>query len=84
MTARGLAENGRARLGLGTTRDVVMIDAELATTVTAAEVPSELAEAYGRQAGWDPRMEGDRHRYFVLVPDRIQFGVRPTRSLGAP
>ena len=60
-----------ARLALGPTRDVVVIDARLERSVSAAEAP-DLAEQYARQADWDPRNAGDTYRYLVLRPERIQ------------
>src|SRR3546814_17281091 len=42
LTARNLAESGRARLGIGHTRDVVMIDAHVVDTVSISDAPSEI------------------------------------------
>jgi hypothetical protein len=72
VTARNITSQGRARLGLGPTRDVVMIDAELEQVYGLDEVPSGLAERYAAQADWDPRESGDRMRFLVLRPQRIQ------------
>lgn len=71
VTARNIVSQRRARLGLGPTRDVVMIDAELEQAYDLAEVPAELARRYAAQAGWDPRNSGGM-RYLVLRPQRIQ------------
>jgi hypothetical protein len=71
-TARNLISQGNARLGLGPTRDVVMIDAELERVYQLDEVPADLAERYAAQAGWDPRTAGERMRFLVLRPQRIQ------------
>ena len=43
VTARNIISQGRARLGLGPTRDVVMIDAELEQVYDLNEVPADLA-----------------------------------------
>ena len=53
-TARNLTASGAARLAVGPTRDVVMVDAvlEKAVDVTA---DAALGEAYVGQADWDPR-----------------------------
>jgi hypothetical protein len=72
VTARNLTRQGRARLGLGPTRDVVMIDAELEQVYGLDEVPAGLARRYAAQADWDPRESGDRMRFLVLRPHRIQ------------
>jgi hypothetical protein len=72
LTARNIAASGRARIGAGETRDVVMIDARHEDTVAAAQFPVERTDAYVAQAGWDPRMAGDDQVFMLLRPDRIQ------------
>jgi hypothetical protein len=72
VTARNIISQGRARLGLGPTRDVVMIDAELEQVYGLDELPVDLGRRYARQADWDPRESGDRMRFLVLRPQRIQ------------
>ena len=71
-TARNIISHRRARLGLGPTRDVVMIDAELEQVYSLAEVPAGLARRYAMQADWDPRESGGQMRFLVLRPLRIQ------------
>jgi hypothetical protein len=72
VTARNIISQGRARLGLGPTRDVVMIDAVLEQVYGLDEVPAGLARRYAMQADWDPRESGGRMRFLVLRPERIQ------------
>jgi hypothetical protein len=75
LTARNMAATQRARLALGTTGDVVLIDAVLATEVGTAEAADSLAETYAGQADWDPRREdsdGAGYVYLCLAPERIQ------------
>lgn len=69
-TARNVAATGRARLGVGPTRDVVLIDAELERSVDVADDP-ELGAAYVAQADWDPR-NSDGYVFLVLRPVRMQ------------
>ena len=69
-TARNLAASGVARLALGTTRDVVMIDATLETTVDVGQ-DAALGAAYVAQADWDPR-GSDGYMFLVLRPVRLQ------------
>ncbi len=71
-TARNLAATGRARVGAGATRDVVMLDVSVRSSHPQAEAPADLIAAYAAQADWDPSEEGGTNVYFVLVPDRIQ------------
>jgi hypothetical protein len=70
VTARSLLASGRARLAVGPTRDVVMIDAVLDRSVDVAE-DDELWSAYTAQADWDPR-EGSGYLFLVLRPLRLQ------------
>jgi hypothetical protein len=72
VTARNLASHRHARLGIGPTRDVVMVDAELERVYGLDEVPADVASGYAAQADWDPRESGDRMRFLVLRPLRIQ------------
>jgi hypothetical protein len=70
-TARSLAEHGRARLGLGPTRDVVLIDAVLDETIPVT-ASGAVGEAYAGQSDWDPRTAGESYVFLVLRPQRIQ------------
>jgi hypothetical protein len=71
-TARGIAAAGRARIGVGPTRDVVMIDAVLERSVPVAEAPAHLADGYAARSDWDPRDDPGGYAYLVLRPERIQ------------
>ena len=70
VTGRNLAASGRARLGVGPTRDVVVIDVIVERTVDVA-ADGDLAAAYAARADWDPR-DAAGYRFFVLRPVRIQ------------
>jgi hypothetical protein len=70
VTARNLTSNHAARLGVGPTRDVTMIDAVLERVVDVAE-DAELGEAYVAQADWDPRRDTG-YVFLVLRPVRVQ------------
>ncbi|WP_250030502.1 pyridoxamine 5'-phosphate oxidase family protein [Paractinoplanes maris] len=70
-TARNLTARGRARIGLGPTRDVVLIDAVLERTIPVTEAPAEGA-AYAAQNDWDPRTAGDSYVFLALRPERVQ------------
>jgi len=61
--------DGTARLALGPTRDVVIIDAVLDQAINLDEVP--LAERYADQADRDPRTARGRFVVVVLRPERI-------------
>ena len=72
VTTRNLADSGRARVGAGETRDVVMIDARLETSYPAEAAPAAIVDAYLAQSDWDPRDQGIPFVFSVLVPERIQ------------
>jgi hypothetical protein len=68
-TAVNLAASGRARLAVGPSRDVVMIDAEVERTVEVTD--DDLWTAYVGQADWDPR-QGSGYQFVVFRPLQIQ------------
>jgi hypothetical protein len=70
VTARNLDASGRARLAVGPTRDVVMIDAVLEQAVDVGDADA-LGAAYVAQADWDPR-EDTGYLFLVLRPVRMQ------------
>jgi hypothetical protein len=70
VTARNLAASGVARLAVGPTRDVALIDVVLERSV-GVDDDEPLGEAYAAQADWDPRgVPG--YVFLVLRPTRIQ------------
>ena len=69
-TGRNLRARGKARLALGDTRDVVMIDAVLERTIAVGDA-GPVGEAYAAQNDWDPRTAGDSYVFLTLRPDRI-------------
>jgi hypothetical protein len=71
-TVSNVVASGQARLALGETRDVLMMDAALVEAVPASDAPIILAEGYAAQAGWDPRTDADNYVFLVLEPRRIQ------------
>ena len=70
VTARNLTASGTARLAVGPTRDVVMLDAVLETAVDVA-ADDALGTAYAAQADWDPRGAAG-YVFLVLRPVRVQ------------
>ncbi len=70
-TARNVLAHGKARLALGPTRDVVMIDARLEHTIPVADA-GPVGDAYAAQSDWDPRTAGDSYVFLILRPERIQ------------
>ncbi|MGW6141258.1 pyridoxamine 5'-phosphate oxidase family protein [Streptomyces sp. NPDC055140] len=70
-TGRNLRATGRARLGVGPTRDVVMIEGT-AQTLTAAELPGDIGDAFAERTGFDPRKLTSEYLYFRVTPQRVQ------------
>ncbi len=70
VTARNIEASGKARLAVGPTRDVVMIDAALERSVDVAD-DEALGTAYVAQADWDPR-GSTGYVFLVLRPVRVQ------------
>jgi hypothetical protein len=70
VTTSNLTVSGRARLAVGPSRDVVMIDAVLERTVGVDE-DDALGAAYAAQSDWDPRGDSD-YVFLVLRPVRLQ------------
>ncbi len=66
-TVRNLEANRRARLGIGPTRDVVLLDVEVDRIEVAGE--SALLTRYSAQADWTP--PGD-YAVITLRPTRVQ------------
>ncbi|KYK13968.1 pyridoxamine 5'-phosphate oxidase family protein [Streptomyces rochei] len=70
-TGRNLRDGGRARLALGHTRDVVLIDGE-AEVFGLREAPAGAAEAFAAKTGWDPRGDGASYAWFRVRPLAVQ------------
>lgn len=70
-TGRNLAATGRARVGIGPTRDVVMVEGAV-ETVQPAELTEQDAELFAAKTGFDPRRLATPYLYFRVVPQRVQ------------
>ncbi|MCX5079835.1 pyridoxamine 5'-phosphate oxidase family protein [Streptomyces sp. NPDC056121] len=70
-TGRNLRATRRARLGVGPTRDVVMIEGT-AQTLTPAELPDGVGDAFAEKTGFDPRTLTSEYLYFRVTPRRVQ------------
>jgi hypothetical protein len=71
VTARNLVAGKRTRLGVGPTRDVVVVEGELHRTMPTDEVDEATATAFAERTGFDPRDEAG-FAYFWIRPVRIQ------------
>ncbi|MGW3725949.1 pyridoxamine 5'-phosphate oxidase family protein [Streptomyces sp. NPDC000851] len=70
-TGRNLATTRVARLGLGHTRDVSMIDGDVEVLEIDA-VPQERGNRFTARTGFDPRTPATPYRWFRITPRRIQ------------
>lgn len=69
-TGRNLQATGKVQLGIGPTRDVVLIDGTV-RVLSAGELTDELCDDFATKAGFDPRGLSS-YRYFRIQPQRIQ------------
>jgi nitroimidazol reductase NimA-like FMN-containing flavoprotein (pyridoxamine 5'-phosphate oxidase superfamily) len=69
-TGRNLLGTGRVRLGLGATRDVVLIEGT-AQALNAEELTEGLGDAFAVKSGFDPRQLRD-YVYVRIQPKRVQ------------
>jgi Pyridoxamine 5'-phosphate oxidase len=70
-TGRNLAATRIARLALGHTRDVTMIEGEVEVLEMDA-LPPERGGRFATRAGFDPRTLTTPYRWFRISPRRIQ------------
>jgi hypothetical protein len=80
-TARNLRRAGWARLGLGPTRDVVIVEGPVVEI--AVEADDALAEAHARAAGFDAR-NSPGYVFFQLRPERILAWRNPAEAEAGP
>ncbi|MFJ8630550.1 pyridoxamine 5'-phosphate oxidase family protein [Streptomyces sp. NPDC093568] len=70
-TGRNLRATGRTRLGIGPTRDVVMVEGTV-DTITRAELSEEEGDRFAARTGFDPRQLSTPYLYFRVRPSRVQ------------
>ena len=70
-TARNVSVSGQARLALGPSRDVVMIDAA-AAVVARSGATAAVAGAYRDRTGWEPGADGGEWVFILFQPTTMQ------------
>jgi len=70
-TGRNLRGGARARLALGDTRDVVLVDGDV-ESYTRDTVPEAAALAFLAKTGWDPRGDAASYGFFRVRPLEVQ------------
>ncbi|MFC0623043.1 pyridoxamine 5'-phosphate oxidase family protein [Kribbella deserti] len=67
---RNLLANGKVRLAIGQTRDVVLVHGST-EAIPAAELDAATGDAFAARTGFDPRTLSTPYFYFRVRPDRI-------------
>lgn len=70
-TGRNLAANPSVQVGLGLTRDVVLVQGTVEVTAVD-DIDSGLGDAFAAKAGFEPRRQADLYSYFRITPRSIQ------------
>jgi hypothetical protein len=68
-TSRNIQATGTVRLGIGLTRDVVLIEG---TVRPETELSAEEGDAFAVKTGFDPRELSTPYTYFRIHPRRLQ------------
>ncbi|MFF9275999.1 pyridoxamine 5'-phosphate oxidase family protein [Streptomyces griseosporeus] len=71
-TGRNLAGTRVARLALGHTRDVSVIDGEVADVLEMDALPRERGDRFAVRTGFDPRTLATPYRWFRIVPRQVR------------
>ncbi|MFF9623608.1 pyridoxamine 5'-phosphate oxidase family protein [Streptomyces griseosporeus] len=71
-TGRNLAGTRVARLALGHTRDVTVIDGEVVDVLEMDALPRERGDRFAAHTGFDPRTPATPYRWFRIVPRQVQ------------
>lgn len=71
-TGRNLRATGKIRIGVGPTRDVILIEGTVTDTVAAGDIPDDVGDAFAAKTGFDPRELTTPYLYFRICPRRVQ------------
>jgi len=80
-TGRNLAVTQTARLALGHTRDVSMIDGRV-EVVEIDALAEQRAERFAQRSAFDPRALATPYRWFCISPRRIQVWRKANELAG--
>jgi Pyridoxamine 5'-phosphate oxidase len=69
-TGRNMQATGKVRLGIGPTRDVVLIEGTV-RALAATELTDDAGDAFAAKTGFDPR-QLTGYLYFRIHPQRLQ------------
>jgi hypothetical protein len=70
-TMRNLRSTGKVRVGIGPTRDLILIEGTAEGT-PAADLPADIGTAFAEKTGFDPRELTTPYTYFRVRPHLVQ------------
>ena len=70
-TGRNLAANPSVQVGVGLTRDVVLVQGSV-EVISSDGLEPALGDAFAAKAGFDPRRQSAHYSYFRVTPRSIQ------------
>jgi len=70
--SHNLQATGKVRLGIGPTRDPVLIEGTVHAVTAAADIPAAPGDAFAVKTGFDPRELTEAYAYFHIRPRRVQ------------
>ncbi|MFE6163082.1 pyridoxamine 5'-phosphate oxidase family protein [Streptomyces sp. NPDC056486] len=71
VTGRNLRATGKARVGVGPTRDLVLIEGAV-RALGEGELTHEACDAFAEKTAFDPRKLATAYTYFRITPQRLQ------------
>ena len=71
VSTKNVLKSRQAKLALGDTRDVVLLDV-VAEVVTVGPDNADISMGFKHRNGWDPRDTLSPYVYFLMTPRRIQ------------
>ncbi|MEV0525744.1 pyridoxamine 5'-phosphate oxidase family protein [Streptomyces sp. NPDC050439] len=71
VTGRNLRATGKARVGIGPTRDVILIEGAV-RALGEDELTPEDRDTFAEQTGFDPSKLDTLYTYFRITPQRLQ------------
>jgi Pyridoxamine 5'-phosphate oxidase len=69
-TSRNLQSTGKARVGIGATRDVVLIEGTV-RALDGTEIGDEVGDSFAAKTGFDPRLLSTPYTYFRIQATRV-------------
>ena len=71
-TSLNLQASDLVRVGVGPTRDVVLIEGTVQETMSSSEISDPVGDAFAAKTGFDPRELRSPYLYFRIRPLKVQ------------